>query len=135
GGGRRGGGAGGGEAADRRAREPGADRLARDEALSLLAAEDPVAAKVVELRHFAGAGHEDVAAALGVTVYQARQKWTYARAWLRKALGAGGGLFSPPPLFSTGPSANVALEGDAGLGPSSPLRGGGFSPVFGSRAP
>jgi len=26
------------------------------------------------------------AAALGVTVYQARQKWTYARAWLRDAM-------------------------------------------------
>jgi hypothetical protein len=57
--------------------------------LGLLAVEDPVAAKVVELRHFAGLGHEAVAATLGVTVYQARQKWTYARAWLRKALEAG----------------------------------------------
>jgi RNA polymerase sigma factor (TIGR02999 family) len=60
--------------------------LALDEALTRLAAEDPVAARVVELRHFAGLGHEDVAATLGVTVYQARQKWTYARAWLRDAL-------------------------------------------------
>ena len=25
--------------------------------------------------------------ALGITVYLARQKWTYARAWLRDALG------------------------------------------------
>ena len=50
-------------------------------------AEDPVAAKVVELRQFAGLGHEEVAAALGITVYLARQKWTYARAWLRDALG------------------------------------------------
>jgi DNA-directed RNA polymerase specialized sigma24 family protein len=60
--------------------------LALDEALTRLAAEDPVAARVVELRHFAGLGHEQVAATLGVTVYQARQKWTYARAWLRDAL-------------------------------------------------
>ena len=44
------------------------------------------AARVVELRHFAGLGHEEVAAALGITVYQARQKWTYARAWLSDAL-------------------------------------------------
>jgi RNA polymerase sigma factor (TIGR02999 family) len=65
-----------------------ADRLLDlDGALTRLAAEDPVAAKVVELRHFAGLGHEAVAAALGVTVYLARQKWTYARAWLRDALG------------------------------------------------
>ncbi len=61
--------------------------LALDEALTRLAAEGPVAARVVELRHFAGLGHEQVAAALGLTVYQARQKWTYARAWLRDALG------------------------------------------------
>jgi RNA polymerase sigma factor (TIGR02999 family) len=58
-----------------------------DEALSRLAAEDPVAAKVVELRYFAGLGHEEIAAALEITVYLARQKWTYARAWLREALG------------------------------------------------
>jgi len=29
-----------------------------------------------ELRHFAGLGHEAIASALGLTVYQARQKWT-----------------------------------------------------------
>jgi DNA-directed RNA polymerase specialized sigma24 family protein len=60
--------------------------LALDEALTQLAAEDALAAKVVELRHFAGLGHEETAATLGITVYQARQKWTYARAWLRDAL-------------------------------------------------
>ncbi len=57
-----------------------------DEALARLAEEDPLAARVVELRHFAGLGHEQVAAALQTTVYQARQKWTYARAWLSDAL-------------------------------------------------
>jgi RNA polymerase sigma factor (TIGR02999 family) len=64
------------------------DLVALDEALTQLAREDPVAAKVVELRHFAGLGHESVATTLGITVYQARQKWTYARAWLRTALDA-----------------------------------------------
>jgi RNA polymerase sigma factor (TIGR02999 family) len=63
------------------------DVLALDEALRGLAAEDSLAAKVVELRHFAGLGHEAVAHTLGITVYQARQKWTYARAWLHTALG------------------------------------------------
>ena len=74
------------ELADSPAAEPDADLLALDDALTRLAAEDPVAAKVVELRHFAGLGHEAVAAALGTTVYLARQRWTYARAWLRDAL-------------------------------------------------
>ncbi len=75
-----------GDLADRVAAEPDEHLLALDEALTGLAAEDPVAARVVELRHFAGLGHDAVAATLGITVYQARQKWTYARAWLRDAL-------------------------------------------------
>ena len=77
------------ELADQPAPTPDEDILALDETLTHLAAEDPVAAKVVELRQFAGLGHEAIAAALGITVYQARQKWTYARAWLRDALSAG----------------------------------------------
>jgi RNA polymerase sigma factor (TIGR02999 family) len=60
--------------------------LALDEALTKLAQEDPIAAQVVQLRHFAGLGHEEVAFALQITVYQARQKWTYAQAWLSNAL-------------------------------------------------
>ena len=65
---------------------PDARLLALDEGLAQLAAEDPVAARIVELRQFAGLGHEQSAAVLGITIYQARQKWTYARAWLRNAL-------------------------------------------------
>src|SRR5262245_55129086 len=73
--------------ADAASPQPEDDILALDEALSRLTAEDPVAARVVELRYFAGLGHEDIAGVLGITVYLARQKWTYARAWLRNALG------------------------------------------------
>jgi RNA polymerase sigma factor (TIGR02999 family) len=72
---------------DRPAPDPDDDLLALDEALNRLAEEDPVAAKVIELRQFAGLGHEEIAAALGITVYRARQKWTYARAWLGDVLG------------------------------------------------
>ncbi|HKB37949.1 MAG TPA: ECF-type sigma factor [Gemmataceae bacterium] len=75
------------ELADAASPQPEDVVLALDEALSRLTAEDPVAARVVELRHFAGLGHEDIAAVLGISVYLARQKWTYARAWLRNALG------------------------------------------------
>ena len=70
-----------------RAPDPDEDLLALDEALDRLTTEDPVAAKVVELRQFAGLGHEEIAATLGITVYLARQKWTYARAWLGEVLG------------------------------------------------
>jgi RNA polymerase sigma factor (TIGR02999 family) len=65
---------------------PAQDLIALDEALRELSDEDPLAAKVVELRHFAGLGHEQVADTLGITVYLARQKWTFARAWLRTSL-------------------------------------------------
>jgi RNA polymerase sigma factor (TIGR02999 family) len=67
---------------------PDEDLLALDEALTMLAAEDELAAKIVALRYFTGFGHEDVAQSLGISVYEARQKWTYARAWLQDVLSA-----------------------------------------------
>ena len=60
--------------------------LALDAALTRLAAEDPVAARVVELRHFAGLSIEDAAATLGLSRATAYRHWTYARAWLRDAV-------------------------------------------------
>jgi RNA polymerase sigma factor (TIGR02999 family) len=60
--------------------------LALDEALTRLAAEDPVAARVVELRHFAGLSIEDAAATLGLSRATAYRHWTYARAWLRDSV-------------------------------------------------
>jgi RNA polymerase sigma factor (TIGR02999 family) len=60
--------------------------LALDDALTRLAAEDHVAAKIVEMHHFAGLSHEVVADSLGLTVYRVRQKWAYAQVWLRDAI-------------------------------------------------
>jgi RNA polymerase sigma factor (TIGR02999 family) len=60
--------------------------LALDAALTRLAAEDPVAARVVELRHFAGLSIEDAATSLGPSRATAYRHWTYARAWLRDAV-------------------------------------------------
>ena len=60
--------------------------LALDGGLTRLAAEDPLAARVVELRHFAGLSIEDAAAALGVSRATAYRHWTYARAWLKDAV-------------------------------------------------
>jgi RNA polymerase sigma factor (TIGR02999 family) len=65
--------------------------LALDAALTRFAAEDPVAAQVVELRHFAGLSIEEAAAALGLSRATAYRHWTYARAWLRDAVVAGDG--------------------------------------------
>lgn len=60
--------------------------LALDEALRELALHDALAARVVELHHFAGLTQELTAATLGLTVYQIRQKWSFARAWLKSVL-------------------------------------------------
>jgi RNA polymerase sigma factor (TIGR02999 family) len=70
------------------ARPDGADEqlLALDAALTRLAAEDPVAARVVELRHFAGLSIEEAAATLGLSRAMAYRHWTYARAWLCDAV-------------------------------------------------
>lgn len=60
--------------------------LALDAALTRLAAEDPVAAHVVELRHFAGLSIEEAASSLGLSRATVYRHWTYARAWLRDAI-------------------------------------------------
>jgi RNA polymerase sigma factor (TIGR02999 family) len=60
--------------------------LALDEALTQFATEDPIAARVVELRHFAGLSIEEAAAVLGLSRATAYRHWTYARAWLRDAI-------------------------------------------------
>jgi RNA polymerase sigma factor (TIGR02999 family) len=67
-----------------------ADRLlALDEALSRLAAEDPEAARIVQLRYFAGLSVEEAAQALGVSRAHAYRQWTFARAWLLQVLSGG----------------------------------------------
>src|SRR5262249_32962828 len=63
--------------------------LALDEALSRLAAEDPDAARIVQLRYFAGLSVEEAAQALGVSRAHAYRQWTFARAWLLQALSGG----------------------------------------------
>jgi RNA polymerase sigma factor (TIGR02999 family) len=56
------------------------------DALERLAAEEPLAAKVVEARVFAGLSVEEAAAALGMSRASAYREWTFARAWLATAL-------------------------------------------------
>jgi len=56
--------------------------IALDEALTLLAAEDPGAAQLVNLRFFAGLTLKDAAASLGLPLRSAERQWAYARAWL-----------------------------------------------------
>jgi RNA polymerase sigma factor (TIGR02999 family) len=58
-----------------------------DATLTRLASEDGPAAAVAKLRLFAGLSIEEAAAALGQSRPAAYRHWTYARAWLRDALG------------------------------------------------
>jgi RNA polymerase sigma factor (TIGR02999 family) len=60
--------------------------LAVDEALAKLAREDPAAARLVELRYFAGLTVEEAGNALGVSTATAYRHWKYARAWLHSEL-------------------------------------------------
>jgi RNA polymerase sigma factor (TIGR02999 family) len=60
--------------------------LAVDEALEQLAAEDPQAARLVQLRYFGGLSVEEAAELLGVARSTAYEHWAYARASLRLKL-------------------------------------------------
>jgi RNA polymerase sigma factor (TIGR02999 family) len=61
---------------------PDEELLALDEALDKLAVHDPLKAKLVELRFFAGLTGEQAAEILGVSPTTADRWWAYARAWL-----------------------------------------------------
>jgi RNA polymerase sigma factor (TIGR02999 family) len=65
------------------------DLVALDEALERLAVEDPRKARVVELRFFGGLSMEEIAQAVGISVRTAQNDWTFARAWLYRALTEG----------------------------------------------
>jgi RNA polymerase sigma factor (TIGR02999 family) len=62
--------------------------LALDEALDTLAKEDPGRAELVKLLFFAGLSLEEAAASLGISKTSAHRQWTFARAWLYRAIGA-----------------------------------------------
>ncbi len=58
------------------------DLLALDEALDRLSAFDADAARLVELRYFAGMSHYEAAGVLGISRRVADGLWSYAKAWL-----------------------------------------------------
>jgi RNA polymerase sigma factor (TIGR02999 family) len=65
------------------------DLVALDEALEQLGVEDSRKARVVELRFFGGLSMEETARAVGISVRTAQNDWTFARAWLYRALTPG----------------------------------------------
>jgi RNA polymerase sigma factor (TIGR02999 family) len=73
----------------------GDDLFAVDAALDRLAAREPVIARLVELRFFAGFTQEEAAECLGLSQRTAYRHWAYARAWLRRELDRPGERNSP----------------------------------------
>ena len=63
------------------------DLLGLDEALCKLAEHDPQAGRLVELRFFAGLGHQEAAEAMGLSRREADRLWALARAWLFREMG------------------------------------------------
>lgn len=62
------------------------DALAVHQALDLLAAQDPTAARIVEMRFFAGMTEAEVAEVMGISERWVRKQWAYARAWMRRTM-------------------------------------------------
>jgi RNA polymerase sigma factor (TIGR02999 family) len=69
---------------------PEEDLLSLHQALDKLAMIDPVKARLVELRYFAGLTSDDAAKMLGISPSTADRHWTYARAWLRREVEGNG---------------------------------------------
>jgi RNA polymerase sigma factor (TIGR02999 family) len=62
---------------------PTNDLLEIDDALTRLAAEDPQAARLIQLRFFGGLSVEDAAEVIGISRSTAYEHWAYARVRLR----------------------------------------------------
>ena len=70
------------------AKAPDFDLLDLDRALDRLSSESDRAAKVVEMRYFAGLEIHEVAHCLEVSPATVKRDWEFARAWMRTELGA-----------------------------------------------
>ena len=65
---------------------PADELLDIDEALTRLTAEDPQAARLIQLRYFAGLSIEDAAEVVGISRSTAYEHWSYARVRLKTML-------------------------------------------------
>jgi RNA polymerase sigma factor (TIGR02999 family) len=71
--------------------QPGPDIVALDAALEALAAFDPRAASIVELRFFGGLTVEETAEVVGASPRTIKREWAAAKAWLLGEMGGGEG--------------------------------------------
>lgn len=67
---------------------PDDDLLALHDALDQFAIIDPHKAELVSLRYFAGLTADEAADVLGISPSTADRHWTFARAWLKRAMVA-----------------------------------------------
>jgi RNA polymerase sigma factor (TIGR02999 family) len=74
------------DAADVGFTSPADELLDIDEALTRLAAEDPQAARLIQLRYFGGLSIEDAAEVVGISRSTAYEHWSYARVRLKTLL-------------------------------------------------
>jgi RNA polymerase sigma factor (TIGR02999 family) len=64
-----------------------ADILSLHEALAELENEDPIKARIVDLRYFAGMNVEEAAQVLGMSERTLHRHWRFIKAWLKDRLG------------------------------------------------
>lgn len=69
---------------------PEVDLLGLDEALDRLAALDGRKSQIVELKFFGGLTMDEIAATVGVSRATVERDWTFARAWLYRAIADSG---------------------------------------------
>ena len=74
----------------------GDELVALDEALARLAGEDDEAVQLVELRFFAGLGHQEAAEMMGISRRRADGLWAHARAWLYEEINESLGADNQP---------------------------------------
>jgi len=65
---------------------PSEELLAVNDALAALAAEDPQAAEVVQMRYFVGMTVPEIATALDMAPRTVDRHWAFARAWLKRTI-------------------------------------------------
>jgi RNA polymerase sigma factor (TIGR02999 family) len=76
---------------------PGEDLLALDEALERLRGKDPLKARIVMLRFFAGLSMPAVAELLGLSLTRVEREWRFSRSWLQREIEG-----APPVEQATG---------------------------------
>lgn len=67
-----------------------AELIAVDDALKALESQDPVKAKIVEMRFFGGLSIEETAVAMSLSTATVSRHWRMAKAWLHGELSGGG---------------------------------------------